>query len=193
MIRVLHRRRSRRRARGPARLPRPAGGHAPALPLRPERLRLRELVLLGGRPGRQPVLEGLLLRLAGRRQRHHRRQAPGLAVADGAVGADLRPELLGDPRARGADGRRHGRRGVRLRAPPVQPRGRADRGRRARADPGRRADVPVQQPGRDAGPADGRGLLLRGPRAWRTAGRSGWCGPGSRSASRSSPRPFRPS
>ena len=40
--------------------------------------------------GRHGELEGVLLRLARRRQLDHRRQAAGLAVGDGPVGADLR-------------------------------------------------------------------------------------------------------
>ncbi len=50
----------------------------------------------------------------------------------------------------------------------------------------------LQQPGRDARAADDRHDLLRGPR-WRTAGRSGWSGRVSGSASPSSRRPCRPS
>ncbi|MCF2437348.1 hypothetical protein LV779_38405 [Streptomyces thinghirensis] len=94
-LRGLWRGRPRGPPLGAPGLPRPAAGHRPALPLRPERLGLRQLLLLGRRAGGRPVLEGVLLRLARRRERHHRRQAPGRAVADGAGGADLRAELCG--------------------------------------------------------------------------------------------------
>ena len=46
------------------------------------------------------------------------------------------------------------------RAPVQRPRGGSDRRRRAGADPGRGVDVPVQQPRRAAGAADGGGRLL---------------------------------
>ena len=97
-------------------------------------------------------------------------------------------ELLGDPRPRGADGRRHGRRPVRRRAPPVRPGGGPDRGRGARPHPGRRADVPLQQPGRAARAAhDGHGLL-RGPGAGGRPDEVAGAGRASPSASPSSPR-----
>ena len=47
-------------------------------------------------------LEGVLLRLVRRGQLHHRRQAAGVAVGDGAVGADLRRQLVEHPGAAGA-------------------------------------------------------------------------------------------
>ena len=55
------------------------------------------------------VLEGVLLRLQRRRQLDHRRQDPAGAVADGPLGAALRPLQLEHPGAPGADGRRHRR------------------------------------------------------------------------------------
>ena len=61
-------------------LARPAPGDRHPLPLGPRRLRLGQRLLLGRRAGRVVELEGLLLRFLRRRQRHHRRQAAGLAV-----------------------------------------------------------------------------------------------------------------
>ena len=106
-------------------------------------------------------LEGVLLRLVRRGQRHHRGQDPGVAVGHGAVRAGLRAELLERAGAPGA-----GRRGLRGRPVRhgetlVRPGRRAAGRRGARADPGGRADVPVQQPGRAAGPAADRGGLRR--------------------------------
>ena len=75
---------------GPPGAPRPAGRHRPAVPVGPRRVRLGELLLLRGRPGRVGLVEGVLLRLLRRRQLDHRRQAADGAVADGPVGADLR-------------------------------------------------------------------------------------------------------
>ncbi|CAO0827445.1 hypothetical protein SMICM17S_01866 [Streptomyces microflavus] len=132
-----------------------------ALLLQPQRLRLRQLLLLRRRPGRQPELEGALLRFAGLRERHHRRQAARRPLADGPVGAALRAQLLGDPGPSGPDGRRHGGRAQHRRTPSLRAGRRADRGGRVRADARRRADVPLQQPGRAARPADDRHRVVR--------------------------------
>ena len=52
-------------------------------------------LLLGGGAGRHQELEGLLLRLLRRLELHHRRQASGLPVGDGALGPHLRRERRG--------------------------------------------------------------------------------------------------
>ena len=81
---------------------------------------------------------------------HHRRQAAGLAVGDGAVGARLRGELVEHPRPAGARRRRVRRPALRGRAATVQPGGRTARRCGAGAHAGRGAHVPVQQPRRAA-------------------------------------------
>ncbi len=100
------------------------------------------------------VLEGVLLRLLRRRQLDHRRQDPAGAVADGALGSSLRAVVLEHPRSAGHRGRARGRAARRDRTP--QHRlggGRSDLRAVLAIDPGRGADVQVQQPRRDAGPA----------------------------------------
>ena len=91
-------------------LARAARRHRAALPVGARRVRLGQLLLLRRRPGRVGVVEGVLLRLLRRRERDHRRQDAAGAVADGAVGADLRALVVEHPRAPGARGRRRGRR-----------------------------------------------------------------------------------
>ena len=81
-------------------------GTGVALPVGARRVRLGQLLLLRRRAGRVGVVEGVLLRLLRRGQQHHRRQDAAVAVADGAVGEDLRPVVVEHPRAAGADGRR---------------------------------------------------------------------------------------
>ncbi len=103
-------------------------------------------------------------------------------------GADLRRQFVEHAGAAGARGRGARRCAVRGRAPVVRPGGRAHRGAGPGADPGRRADVPVQQPGRPAGPAADGERVRRGPGRWRTGGPGGSCWPASCSASRSWPR-----
>ena len=95
-------------------------------------------------------LGGVPLRLVRRRQLDHGRQAAGLALGDGSLGADLRAQRLEHPAARGADGRRD--RGARVpdRAAPLRAGRGADRGCRDRPHACRGADVPVRQPGRAA-------------------------------------------
>ena len=92
-------------------------------------------------------------------QLDHRRQAAGLAVGDGAVGAAVRAvsswAILVPQALMGvAHGRRCSYATVRRWFGAGR---RAARRRGAGADPGRGADVPVQQPGRAAGAADDRG------------------------------------
>ena len=95
------------------RLRRAAARHRAAVPGRAVRVGLGQPVLLGRGRGRQQELDGVPVRLARLVQLHHRRQAAGLAVGDGPVGADLRPELVVDPGAAGARGRGRGRAAVR--------------------------------------------------------------------------------
>ena len=92
-------------------------------------------------------------------QLDHRRQAAGLAVGHGAVGAAPRPQLLRDPPSRGAHGRRDRRGRLRDREAALRCGCRPHRRRGPRADPGRRADVQLQQPRRAADPAHGAGRL----------------------------------
>ena len=114
-----------------------------------------------------PELEGLLLRLVRRLERHHRRQAAGVAVGHGPVSARLRrqrpgaswcPQALEGVATVGA--------AVRDRPAPV----RAARpgllaGAVAGAHAGRRPDVPVRQPGRAARAAARRRRLRADPGA----------------------------
>ena len=114
-------------------------------------------------------LEGLVLRVARRVELHHRRQAAGVALGDGALGPPLRVLQREPPGAAGADGcglgRAHLRRGPpharALRTPGLADR-RTPRRIRARLHPRRRADVPLRQPGRPAGPAHDRSGICRG-------------------------------
>ena len=69
-------------------------GHRRPLHLGPRRQRLGQLLLLRRRAGGHEELEGDVLRLLRLVQLHHRRQAAGLPVADGDLGADLRPQLV---------------------------------------------------------------------------------------------------
>ncbi len=148
----------------------PASGHRRTVPVEPRRLRLGERLLLRSSPGRLAGLDGLVLWLLRCRQRHHRGQAAGVAVGDGAVRAALRAELLEHPRAAGPHGGRHGlarlsgrppgrgpRHGGSAPGPPCRAPRRCGHG----ADPGGRADVPVQQPRRPAGTPHDRGRLCR--------------------------------
>ncbi len=100
-------------------------------------------------------LEGVLLRQLRRRQLDHRRQAAGLPLGDGPVGAAARPQLVRDPAAAGAHGRRDRRRRLHHGQAPVRCCGGPHRRRRPRADPRRRPDVHLQQPRRPPDPAHG--------------------------------------
>ena len=62
---------------------------------------LGQQLLRRGGPGRHPELEGVLLRQPRRVQLHHRRQAAGVAVGDGAVRADVRRQRVEHARAPG--------------------------------------------------------------------------------------------
>ena len=139
-----------------------AGLHSGALPVEPVGLGLRERLLRRRGAGRHAVVEGVAVRLARLRQRHHRRQAPRVTVGDDPQRADLRLQLVEPAGAAGADGRRVRRPAARGR-PPL---GRARRGparrRRAGPDPRGRADVPLRQPGRAAGAAARRRRLRDG-------------------------------
>ncbi len=145
-----------------------ASRHRAALSHRAVEVGLGERVLRGRRAGRQQELDGLVVRLAGLVELHHRRQAAGIAMDHGPVGADLRPQLVVDSRAAGAGRRRGGRAAVRRREPGQQQDRRAVGGRDPRDHPGRDADVPVQQSGRAAGAVDDRRGLRHGPRDWST-------------------------
>ena len=90
-------------------------------------------------------LEGVLLRLDGRVELHHRRQDARVALGHGALGARVRCERVERARPAGARRRRCGRPPVRRGQALVLARGRARRGRGVRAHPGRDADVPLQQ------------------------------------------------
>ncbi|GAA3435348.1 hypothetical protein GCM10018954_049540 [Kutzneria kofuensis] len=79
-------RRARKARLAPAGAGVAAAGHRRAVPVGPERVGLRQRLLRAGGAGRQPELGGAAVRLARSRQRHHRRQAAGRAVGDGAVG-----------------------------------------------------------------------------------------------------------
>ena len=175
-------------ALGPARTAGAARRHRAAVPVGPRRVRLREQLLRRRGAGRHAELEGVAVRFAGLRQRDHRRQATRRVLGDGAVRADLRLQLVEHAGAGRAGRRRLGRPALRGGAPLVRAGRWPVRRRGARADPGGRADVPVQQPGRDPGAAARRGRLLRGARdregqrEMADAGRACW------SASGSSPR-----
>ncbi len=149
----------RRSDMGPTGIARSAGRHRGALHMGPGRVRVGQLVLLGSRAGGYEELGGILLRVVRCGQLHHRRQAPCLVVAHGAVGADLRCERVEHPGTRSAGRRGDGGRRLRRRAPVVhgwrRPHRRSDRRRHA----GRRPHVPLQQPRRAARAlVDGRGL-----------------------------------
>ncbi len=151
----------RRRARpgplGAAGPGRTAGRHRRPLPVGARRVRLGEQLLLRGGAGRIGVVEGVLLRLLRRRELHHRRQDAALAVADGAVGQDLRAVVLEPAGPAGPGGRGGG--GAALRHGPAYDGvdgGRAARRRGAGDHAGGGADVPVRQPGRAAHAAAGR-------------------------------------
>ena len=64
------------------------------LHLRSQLVGICQQLLRRGRPGRHEELEGVLLRLDRLLELHHRRQAAGLALGDGAVGPDLRLQQL---------------------------------------------------------------------------------------------------
>ena len=155
-----------RPALGPSGAVRPAGRHRGALPVGPRRVRLGQLVLLGRGPGRLAELEGAVLRIERRRNFITVDKPPaslwimGLSVRLFGLSSwsILVPEALMGvacvgvlyatvKRWFGAGGRPARRRG-------------------AGADPGGHADVPVQQPRRDArARPDLRGVLHHpGPR-----------------------------
>ena len=167
---------------------RAARRHRGALPLGPRRVGLGEHVLLGRGAGRHEELEGVLLRLARRRQLDHGRQVAGLPLGDGALGPHLRRELVEHPRAAGARRRRRGRRALRDGAPLVLAGRRAARGPGARGDAGRGADVPVQQPRRAARAVAHRRGVRADPGARARQHRGGSCSRSRSSASASSPR-----
>ena len=78
---------ARPRRRGPAR--------GDPLPRQPDGQRLREHVLRHGRPGGVAELVGLVLRVAGRLELHHARQAAPRHDGDGALRPPLRPRRRG--------------------------------------------------------------------------------------------------
>ena len=140
-----------------------AGGafddHGRAVPVGPRRLGLGEQLLRGSRGGRYPELEGLLLWLVRLVQLHHRRQAAGVAVDDGTLGQDLRPQLLEHARAPGPRRCGHGGPGLRRRPEMVPGPGRAAGRHRRGVHPGGGPDVPLQQPRRPIGAAAHRSGL----------------------------------
>ena len=136
-------------ASGPGR---PGGTGRVRLPVQPDDQRLRQHVLLGGRPGRLEELDGVVLRLVRRRELHHRRQAAAGDDADGPLGPAVRAELVEHPAARGAGRRRDGRPAVRRRPPFIRADRRDDRRPRDDPHPGRGPDLPLQQSRRAADP-----------------------------------------
>ncbi len=168
-----------RTRRGCARRCSPCSPGPPCLYLvGPRRIGLGERLLLGGRPGRHEELEGVLLRLVRLVELHHRRQAAGVAVGDGALGAPVRREL------RGASSCPRRSRAWPRSASSTSPCAAGSgpgaallAGAGARLDAGRRADVPLQQPRRPAGPAARRRRLRHRPRARAAAAPGGWCWP----------------
>ena len=161
----LHPGQGERPGLGPTRPARVARRHRRPLPVGPRRQRLGQLLLLRRRPGGHQELEGHVLRILRLLQLHHGRQATRVLVADGDLGADLRPQLVERARTAGPRGCGHRRPGLPLRAPVVQRAGRAARRCRGRAHAGGRHDVPLQQPRRVAGPAAHGRDLCHHPRA----------------------------
>ena len=172
-----------RAALGNARAAGSAGRHRRALPVGARLVGLGQRLLRRRGAGRHAGPEGVAVRVARRRQRHHRRQAARRAVGNGAVRQAVRLQRVHDAVAAGADGRRRGRPAVRRGAAGQRRRRRPDRRCGAGADAGGGADVPVQQPRRAAGSADGGRRVLRGARDRDRAAPSGWRWPVVRSAS----------
>jgi hypothetical protein len=141
---------------------RAARPHGAGLHLGPERVGRRQQLLRRRRSGRHQELEGVPVRVPRRVELHHRRQATGVAVGDGAVGPDLRVLELEHARARGAGGGRGRRAGLCGDPALVRCLGRDRRrcgvGRHAR----RGAHVPLQQPRRAARAGARRRRLLPG-------------------------------
>ena len=81
-------------ALGAARAARAPGRHRRALPVGAGFARLGQQLLRGRRAGRHAGLEGLAVRIAGRRQRHHGGQAARRAVGDGVVRQAVRLQRL---------------------------------------------------------------------------------------------------
>ncbi len=165
---------------------RPACGDGCPVSVEPGGHRLRQYLLRRGRAGRLAELVGVVLRVPGRPQLHHRRQAARLAVGDRVIGASVRHEQLGGAGSPGADGGgrgrgavRHGAQGVRRRGPG---RGGGPACRRcARMHPRGGSDVSLQQSRRAARAPVDHGRLLRDARGQRgvvaVAG-TGRCGDG---------------
>ncbi len=144
-----------------------ARGDGGAVPVEPQRVRVREQFLRRGHPGGLAELEGAAVRLAGRRERDHGRQATGVAVGVGTIRADLRVLVLVGAGAAGTGRRGRGRAARRDGAAHRRGRRGPARRRRVRPHPGGGTDVPVQQSGRAARAAAGRCRLRdgAGPRA----------------------------
>ena len=144
---------------GPAGAARSPRAHRRGLPVEPQRQRVGQLLLLRCGASRFAELERPLLRRLRRCRVDHRRQAAGVPVGHGTVGADLRAELVVDPRPAGAHGRRERRPRPCQRQAALGRRGRAARRCGPRPHARRRPDVPLQQPRRAARAAhDGRRL-----------------------------------
>ena len=112
----------------------------------------------------------------------------GLPVADGDLGRHLRLQQLVHAGAAGSEGVAAVALSYGLGAADRRPRRRSARRRGARSDPCRRADVPLQQPRRDARPAPRRRRLRGRSARSRTPRPAGSCWQGRLSASASSPR-----
>ena len=144
---------------------RSARGDRRAVPVESLGQWLRKRLLCRCRTGRLAELVGLVLRISGRTQFHHRRQTARLAVGDRIVGAPVRDEQLV---CAGASGRHGGG----FCCPAVlhgSPRIRRYLSRRSGRSAGRRGagmysgggvDLPVQQPRRTAGAVDAGGGVL---------------------------------
>src|SRR5690349_11464559 len=87
----------------------------------------------------------------------------GRPVADGPLRASARPQPVRRAGPRGAVRHRRRPAAVGRRAPAAGPRGGAHRGPRVRPHAGGRPHVPLRQPGRPPGAADGRRGLGAGP------------------------------
>ena len=150
---------------GPAGAGAAADRHRRAVPVGPRRLRLRQQLLRRCRAGRHAELEGDVLRLAGRRQRHHRRQAAAflwpMEISGRIFGFSSWPCSC-RRRSRASPPSRCSRRGTAHR----RTRPGLLAGPLLAVTPVGGVDVPVQQPGRDADP------VARWPRATRTSVRS---------------------
>ena len=101
--------------------------HRRPLPVGPRGERVGQLLLLGGGAGGDQELEGVLLRLLGLVQLHHRRQAARVLVADGDLGPHLRAQLVEHAGAAGPRGCRDRRPGLPVRPALVQRAGRDPR------------------------------------------------------------------